>query len=216
MFELLSGYLFEQGKLKIPAVGFFELKFGGAEADISSETISAPAATVAFTDVKSDAGAVADNNDLHLWLAAKKNITIDKAETILNDFGDDIARRLSKGEQVNWPQLGVLTKIDEQIEFVALETNLSPLSHVKAKKIIRENVNHASLVGDKESSTEEMREHFELNKEQRKKSPFLWILLLIAMVALVWFLSQNGCNTTATGNQQQLNSTTSTETYKIQ
>ncbi|WP_262919104.1 hypothetical protein [Niabella hibiscisoli] len=41
------------------------------------------------------------------------------------------------------------------------------------------------------------------------------MILAAALIAAAWFFSQNGCNTSASGNQQKVESTKPGDTYKI-
>lgn len=215
MFDILAQYLFEFKELALPPIGRFELQHKGASADLASSTIAAPAWTVGFKPYE-DTVAAGDRSVLLNWLASRLNGSRDDVERRLEHFVADLQMRLNKGESVNWHQLGILEKKNGQIQFEPALAHLSPFTDIAVKKISREHTSHQTLVGDRETTTAQMREQLQLPEEKRRSSSTLtWIVLGIALLAAAWFFSQKGCNLSASGNQQKVESAKPGDTYKL-
>lgn len=214
MFELLTRYLFEHKKLPVPHVGIFELEKREAGTNLSAETIVAPAWQVKFIADSDTVNVVPAG--LYNWLAVNKGVTRDEAGRLFESFANSLKERLAHGETVLWEGLGTLQEMDGTVSFVPAAAHFSPFTNVAAKKIIRENTSHATLVGDKETTTAQMREQLLLPDERKGKgATMMWILLAAALVAAAWYFSQNGCNKLATGNRQKVESTRPADTYKL-
>lgn len=216
MFDILAQYLFEFKRLALPQIGVFELENRQANADFAASTISAPSWAIGFQPYSED-HEVSNNATLVSWLASNGHISMDEAGSSFEHFVTGLQTRLNNGEVVSWPQLGILEKRDEQIVFEPEIKSISPFTDVIAKKITREHTSHQTLVGDRETTTAQMREQLLLPDEKRSNgAAIMWILLGVALIAAAWFFSQKGCNPAATGNQQKVESTKAGDTYKLQ
>jgi hypothetical protein len=214
MFELLTRYLLEYKKLPVPQTGIFELEKKDADAHLSAETIVAPAWQVKFIADRDTVDAIPDN--LYNWLAINKGVTKEEAKHLFEAFANSLKERLANGENVLWEGLGALQEVDGAVQFAPAAAYFSPFTNVAAKKITRENTSHATLVGDKETTTARMREQLLLPDERKGKgTTAMWVLLAAALVAAAWYFSQNGCHTSATGNRQKVESTKPGDTYKL-
>ncbi|HMR85649.1 MAG TPA: HU family DNA-binding protein [Niabella sp.] len=214
MFELLTRYLLEYKKLPVPQVGIFELEKREAGTNLSAETIMAPVWQVKFIADNDLFNAVSDG--LYNWLSVNKGVTKEEAGRLFEAFANNLKERLVNGEKVVWEGLGTLQEVDGAVQFTPAAAPFSPFTDVAAKKIIRENTSHATLVGDKETTTARMREQLLLpDQRKRKGTTVMWVLLAAALVAVAWYFSQNGCNTSATGNRQKVERTKPGDTYKI-
>lgn len=215
MFDLLTKYLFEYRQLPIPHVGVFELEKKEAGTDLTIETIVAPAWQVKFTANKSF-----DNyshGDLYNWLCVNKAVTKEEARRLFEMFSDNLETRLANEEKITWEGLGTLQEVNGTVAFTPEEAHFSPFTNVVAKKIIRENTSHATLVGDRETTTAQMREQLLLQDERKGKgTTVLWVLLAAAIAASAWYFLQNGCNKSATGNRQKVETSTPGDTYKLE
>ncbi|WP_114792013.1 hypothetical protein U0035_09150 [Niabella yanshanensis] len=215
MFDILLQYLFEFKRLSLPTIGGFELENKVANANLADSTIAAPTWIVGFRPYSPDVN-MDEKSRLVSWLAGNRNISMDEAGRHLEQFITDLQSRLSNGETVNWPGLGILEQRDGQVVFQPTAAQISPFTDVTAKKISRENTSHQTLVGDKETTTAEMREQLLLPDEKRRSgTTLMWVVLGIALIAAAWFFSQKGCNTSASGNQQKVESSQPGETYKL-
>lgn len=215
MFDVLLQYLFEFKRLSLPPIGVFKLEHKMATTNVADSTIAAPTWIVDFNPHDTVVGM--DNNDrLVSWLAANRQISRDEAGEHLKQFVTDLQSRLNKGEVVDWPGLGILEQKDGQVIFQSTALQISPFTDVTAKKVIRENASHQTLVGDRQTTTAEMREQLLLPDEKRRGGAVLmWVVLGVAVIAAAWFFSQKGCSTAAIGNQQKVESSQSGDTYKL-
>ncbi len=215
MFDVLLQYLFEFKRLSLPPIGVFKLEHKMATTNVADSTIAAPTWIVDFNPHDTVVGM--DNNDrLVSWLAANRQISRDEAGEHLKQFVTDLQSRLNKGEVVDWPGLGILEQKDGQVIFQSTALQISPFTDVTAKKVIRENASHQTLVGDRQTTTAEMREQLLLPDEKRRGGAVLmWVVLGVALIAAAWFFSQKGCSTAAIGNQQKVESSQSGDTYKL-
>ncbi len=214
MFDILLQYLFEFKRLSLPPIGGFELENKVANANLADSTIAAPTWIVGFRPHSADV-TTGENSKLVSWLAANRQISMDEAGKHLEQFVTDLQSRLNNGEAVHWPGLGILEQKDGQVAFQPTTAQISPFTDVAAKKITRENTSHQTLVGDKETTTAEMREQLLLPDEKKRSAALMWVVLGIALVAAAWFFSQKGRNTSASGNQQKVESAQPGETYKL-
>lgn len=215
MFDPLTTYLFEQKKLWLPHVGIFKLIEKNAESDFINESIASPGLQVAFEAEDSSSDPI-NNDGLFIWLAQNMNVSQSEASELFENFSKEIETKLNDGEVIDWQGLGQLKKTNADIFFTPSSSVLSPFSEVTAKKIIREHGNHATLVGDKETTTEQMRVQLQTTETEKKpRTTAMWILLAASLICAAWYFSQSGCNKSATGNRQKVESTTPDDTYKL-
>lgn len=215
MFDLLAKYLFEHKQLPVPHVGVFELEKREAGTDLTAETIVAPAWQVKFTANKSFDDY--NHGDLYNWLCVNKGVAKEEARHLFEAFSNNLEVKLANEEKVVWEGLGTLQEVNGTVAFTPEEAFFSPFTNVSAKKIIRENTSHATLVGDRETTTAQMREQLLLQDDRKGKgTTVLWVLLAIAIAAGAWYFLQNGCNKSATGNRQKAESLRPGDTYKLQ
>ena len=215
MFDILLQYLFEFKSLSLPPIGGFELEHKVANANLADSLIAAPTWIVDFKPYNADVN-MDGNSRLVSWLAANRQIPREEAGTCLEQFVTNLQSRLNNGEAVNWPGLGILEQQYGQVAFQPTVAQISPFTNVAAKKITRENTSHQTLVGDKETTTAQMREQLLLPDEKRRSgATMMWVILGVALIAAAWFFSQKGCNPSASGNRQKVESTKPGDTYKI-
>lgn len=215
MFDLLTRYLLEHKRLAIPHTGVFELTEKRADADYMTETIAPPAWEAVFTE---DRNISSPDELLISRISSDTGITAAEARQRFEEFTVELKQRLSRGEEIEWENIGRLHETDGKILFIPYTGNFSPFTGVAAKKIVREEfASHETLVGDNITTTSEMRE--KLNGRDVKRgggNRIMWILFGAALLAAAWYFSQNGCNKQATGNRQPVQTTAPGDTYKIQ
>lgn len=218
MFQILTEYLFQYKTLFIPGTGRFNIEDRNAVNDLTQQTLQAPGWNVSFKPATAGAVAQASDSDTELfeWLAAKLKISAEDATLRFDEFSDGLKNRLANNEKVDWPGVGRLEQNNKEIVFTADKDAITPFTGVSAKKVLRENANHQILVGETETTSDEMRVHL-ANEQQAggigKK--LMWILLLIAMILLAWYFFQNGCNLHNTGNQQKTEVVKPHDTYRL-
>lgn len=218
MFQILTQYFLQIKKLVVPATGTFVLEQQNAVNDFTTQTVQAPGWNTVFTPVTE--GEVANNNEnnegLFDWLADKLKISKEDAILKYDEFCDRLKADLDDGKTVDWNGLGTLQKIDKKIIFTPEPSAAMPFTGVTAKKVIRENASHNVLVGERETTTDEMRAQLSEEKPADNLGrKIMWILFFIALALLGWYFLQNGCNLKNTGNQQKVEVQKSHDTYRL-
>lgn len=212
MFDILTQYLFEHKRLQLPSIGVFKVDQKEASADYTAAVIAAPTWLVTFSPYDGDVE-VNGNLALQQWLAGRLGIAGEEAGSRFSFFVTDLNERLNGGETISWPGLGSLEKAEGLVRLQP--DRMSPFTDVVANKVTRDNISHQTLVGDRETTTAQMREQLSRRGKRGSGSVIMWILLAAAVIAAAWFLSQKGCTTAATGNQQPIESAASGDTYRL-
>lgn len=223
MFQLLTKYLLQFKKLVVPGIGVFTVETKDAVSDFTTQVVEAPGWVVLFSGLTGNAAEDKAPDDavalehLYDWLTGQLHISKEDAILKLDEFSDEIKEKLDNGQIVDWEGLGKLEKKEETIIFTGDESAMSPYTPVTAKKVLRENASHSMLVGEKETTSEEMRAQLHREPEVTRSTAMriAWILFFIALVLLAVYFLRNGCNTASMGNREKVESTKSPETYQL-
>ncbi len=195
MLHVLVKYLFESKKLSLPGIGIFELESQSAEVDFGAGAISAPGCKLIFAAAENEDFGSDLKDDLRQWISAYQNIPPQAVQRQFNNYVNTMKTNLQNGEAINWAGLGVLKNEDGVICFTAQQAVWMPLGSVAARKVIRKNTSHATLVGDKETTTAQMREQLASASVGNGYSKVLiWALVAATLAAAAWYFSQYGCN----------------------
>ncbi|MCH5714911.1 hypothetical protein [Niabella hibiscisoli] len=168
MFDILAQYLFQFRRLVLPPIGRFELESKEANANPATSTIASPSWIVGFEPYDEDVE-LKDNIVLVNWLVDKEKISAEQARNSLVLFVTDLQNRLNNGDRIDWPSLGTLEKKNNQVQFKPILTEISPFTDVAAKKVTREHTSYQTVVGDKQTTTAQMREQLQLPDEKEGK-----------------------------------------------
>ncbi|WP_300598592.1 hypothetical protein [Niabella sp.] len=214
MFPLLSAYLYQEKKLTVPGIGLFELI--PVHAATGFETVEAPGWEIRFTENK--AAASNQNPDaFYEALAAKEAISKVEALEQFEEFARNVLVRLNDQETVNWEDVGTLEKPDFRIAFTPKAVTLSPFTGIAAQKVVREHTNLQVLIGEKETSTEAIKEAQQKEQAGKTRSRNItWIVLAAAVAIAAAFLLKNGCSLQSSGNQQKASIQKNEATYQQQ
>ncbi|ANH81311.1 hypothetical protein A8C56_10245 [Niabella ginsenosidivorans] len=214
MFSLLATYLYQHKKLTLPGIGHFELVPKNAAA--SYDSIEAPGWTIHFTENKT---AASDENpdSLYHFLSTEETLSKEEAREQFEEFARNVLVKLSDNETVHWEDVGILEKPDERIAFTPANQAASVFTGITAQKISRDHteVNHPVLMGDKETSSGEIRAHYLPETGSGKNNKTVWIVLAVAVIAATVFFLKNGCTLQSAGNHQKAGIQKSSETYKL-
>lgn len=215
MFDTLSKYLWEFKEITLPHIGSFECKAQPADTNPGANTIAAPRWDIIFSE-NNTAAPVGDADAIATWLSGQKNISQIEAANNFNNFAEEIKSKLTNGETITWFGIGNLSEQAGRIIFTPAQESISPFTDITAHKIKRENTSYATLVGDKETTTAQMREQLtEANYKTKRTGRGMWVLLMAAIVLLVIYFLRNGCNVTATGNNNKATIEKNSDTYRI-
>ena len=201
MYKELYRYLILHRELKIPTIGTFILKINSATFDFPGKTMMPPSYAFQFIP-----GNETPSIRIFKWLANTENITERDAVIRFNDFAFELKNQLADGIRIIWHGVGELyAGIGGAIKFKPEVKEIVVGNPVPADKVIHENAKHAVLVGEKEKTSDEMKEILSTPEE---KKPIWWAYAFITGMAAViftgWYFSSHGLKTASTGNQQKI------------
>jgi len=116
-------------------------------------------------------------------------------------FGEKLKNRIQQSG-FDWYGFGKLSFVSNEIKFEPQEMKVAALQIIPAEKVLRENVQHNMLVGDKEMTSQQVTDV--LTKTEIKKPVLMilgWIILIAAILAIVVLLYMRNFQSTSTGMQ---------------
>ena len=119
----------------------------------------------------------------------------------LFSFGEKLKRQI-QSSPFYWKGFGTLRFSSNELLFEPDEIKLEGLQPISAEKVLRKNVQHNMLVGDQEMTSQQVTDA--LNKVEYKRPWFIivgWILLILAVIAIILLLYMKNFQTTSTGLQ---------------
>ncbi len=211
MYSELFRYFIQHKKLNLPGIGNFVLERKPAEADFVNKCILPPSYSVALHQHEEEK----PSHKFYTWIAAAFNISEKEAVIRFNDFVFDLKNNISTDNKIEWSGIGVLSKGEGgKIKFLNEELSLIEKT-IPAEKIIRERAEHSVLVGERERTSAEMTEY--LNQPDAKRNLW-WIfpltLILLSLVFISWYFSKYGIESSSVRNTQNVNSGSTTESYR--
>lgn len=186
MEELIASYIIQAGHCSLPSLGAFKLHYAPAKSDVANKQILPPDAKVEFSE----------NDDaltpgLVDYVMSKQECSPDHAREMIRNWTATVSEKIGHGNPCTLPLLGKLYRGDDGN--VAFEEDMGNkvLQPVRAERVIHTHESHAMLVGDKESSTEEMNT---LLQRQEPETKYRWwiaalMLFLVGLLLLAMYLS---------------------------
>lgn len=182
MIEVLNGYLIQHKSISIPGLGTIYLERLPAMNDFTNRQLHPPSYRFRF-----DKYFDAPDKDFFHFLAARKNIPEYEAIKQYNEFAYDLRNRIRQEDSFHWPEVGVLSKeMSGEIHFESTSPD-SYLQPVPAVRVIRQDAPHAMLVGDKETTTQDMSELLSEGTFIEKESWWVYALILFALALVLLF-----------------------------
>lgn len=175
MQHLIAPSLFINKNCVLPGIGKLSIITAPAEADYIHAQIKAPVQQIVFVE---------ENG----------------AENIFNEFSalsELIWKDLDKQGAVVLNGIGTFTKDDSgKINFAPEQIDPAFAQTVVAKRVIRQDAQHAILVGDKETTNTVMTDFFS-EKPAIKDHWWIWaiILFIIGLGTIMFYFYQNGSTT---------------------
>jgi hypothetical protein len=191
LFSLLTKYLVQYGHVCIPHIGRFEIVQQSPLLEVAEQRVQPPFFTTRY--LKQDT--VPDHQFSYLTVAAG-NFNVRRE---LLNFGEEL-REAAKHHPVKWNGFGTLRFASNELVFEPESIQIPSLDYVPARKVMRENVQHNMLVGDREMSSQQVTD--ELNKFSSKRSWVKiigWTILALAIIAIIFLLFQERFQTSSTG-----------------
>ncbi len=197
MLSSLTSYLIQHRQVYIPHIGKFELRYKSATLDFANRIIHPPVNELRF----SEHGNMRENQLSFL----KEDMEMDSAlvEDRLKDFGKSLKRSVTQSA-FTWNGFGELKYINNEIVFLA---DAAPhLTPVPANKLIRKNVHHAVLVGEREMHSGDT-SYIHPEKKVVTKSVAViigWVVTLLAVGLIGYYLYKSNFHPLSTGTKQKL------------
>ncbi|MEO6229728.1 MAG: hypothetical protein ABJB11_13555 [Ferruginibacter sp.] len=182
MYQIIAPTLFQSKICRLPGIGTLKMATIPAQTDFVNGQISAPAETIEFLQEPF-------------------------GEKIFNEFSA-IAELLKKTLDENGTAflkgIGTFTRgANDNVEFTGVQIKPALAQNVSFERVIRENAEHAILVGDQQTTNVQMTEFFTEKPIVKYNWKIMAIILgAVGVAVLAFYLSKYGFN--AFGNSRAL------------
>ncbi|MFL5772056.1 MAG: hypothetical protein ACJ75F_02785 [Flavisolibacter sp.] len=192
MLTQLTKYLIQYRKVCIPQIGTFEIIQQSPQLRVADQMMTAPFYLTNFSRHDS-------LPDHQVNFFGGKNIQQrQKLQNELVTFGEQLKEKMQHGP-FQWNGFGTLSLSSNEIVFEPSTMVLDALQKVPAEKVIRQNVAHAIVVGDQETTTHRMSEVLQQSIYEKPALIGGWIIVILAMIALIIILYLGKFQITAAG-----------------
>ncbi len=192
MLALLTKYLVRYKRVCIPNVGTFEIVMQSPQLDVADKRISSPVYTIQHNVNE-------QIPDHQLVFFARDGMEHESLKREFFAFGERMRRQI-QNSPFYWKGFGTLRFSSNEMLFEPEEIRLEALQPMTAEKVIRKNVQHNVLVGDQEMTSHQVTQA--LTRVEHKRSWYIiagWILLAVAVAAIVLYLYSKNFETSSTG-----------------
>ncbi len=210
MHSIITSYLAQTGKCKLPYLGTFITDYKPAIINETDKQILPPVEEIVFneeTDLLSPG--------LVNYIAVKKNTTGTEAQQQIEIFCKYWKEKIEDGEKLSFNSLGHLHKNKSGNICFTREDSPEFLKVVSAEPVLIHNIQEPVLIDDHVITSSHVNEYPQ--KIQVTKKP-RWImaslvLAVIALVGLFYNLYKHGGSTSAIGNQNKFTIKAAEKTY---
>ncbi len=186
MFPLLTKYLVQYGRVCIPHVGTFEIVQQPPRLEMADQLFKPPFFITKF--IKQETVPLHQFNSIDAGNANE-----------LSFFGEKLKNKI-KNAPVKWNGFGTLSYVYNEIIFEPVQIELYSLTDVAAQKIMRGNVHHSMLVGDRRLNLQQVTEVLNQPINKRPLSIIIgWIIFVLALAAIFILLYLSKFQTSSTG-----------------
>jgi hypothetical protein len=192
---LLTKYLIQYKRVCIPHIGTFEIVQHSPQLDIADKLFIPPRFTTKH--LKQDAVPEHQFN----FFASSEDAEKEKLKDDLSSFGQNLKHKIEKGP-FRWTGFGTLSYAANEVVFEPQAIELDSLQNIPAEKVIRLNVAHHVLVGDREFTSHQMMEQA-LRDSGHKRPLYMiigWIILILAILAIIFILYTGNFQTGSAGS----------------
>ena len=179
----LTRYLLLYKRLCIPHVGTFEVVHQAPEYTVVDQLIHPPKYSVRHLP-----GEQMSEHQLE-YFAAQSSNNKEAASQQLNALGNRI-RALAEKKVFSWNGIGALRFNSGTIHFENQFSTVAGFESVTAHKVLRENVEHSRLVGDRQTTAVQSSKSF-VNRKWALPMKWGWIILGISILAIIIILILN-------------------------
>ncbi len=199
MIDLITSYLIQEKSCDLAEVGRFVIKTRPAELDFLSKRIFPPQDEVIYSP-KSDS----ISEGLIRYISSKQEISTEETRLQIEEWCQKSKRKIQLFGAVYFTSLGKLQKSVTGSTFFQQDNHLPSYESLIAEKVIHENEAHPMIVGDRETTSSEMKIYLE-QEENNKNKKWKWIaLILIALAILILFFHFFNSGIENWGNQNQI------------
>lgn len=212
MHKLITEYLLQSDVCSLPPLGIFTKTFNSAKIDSINKLIYPPYQNFQFQNIEQPL-----SKTLVEFVSYRSHTEFSSATADVESFLKEEAQRIKDGKQLCFDNVGCL-HIDDSgtIVFVPEEAELL-LPVLPAEKIIHKDASHNVLVGDRETTTQVMKNYY----TEKPAKPYarwkLWaaILFTIGLIIIIVSLYNKGFAPDTIGNNHHLQVDDEPETYKV-
>ena len=182
---LLRMFFLQHKHLSVPGLGSLHLVRKPATHDIASRQLLAPAFSIHF-DEHNDS----PNKELFGYVSKMLNLPEWEAIGLVNQFALELKETLRTGKHYHWEGFGDLETIPGgQVILKAATIDFPFMPHVSSNRVIRKEVAHTVLVGERERSSGDSQQWLEEDVVVDKAG--WWIAaVIIAAIALIMIFYQ--------------------------
>jgi hypothetical protein len=209
MESLITEYLFGQKYCSIPGLGVLRISEKQAALLTPEKKMQAPVPFIEFIQKEEEAAGLIG------FIAGSRKISMENALLELRTFAKEIMQ-LPTGGDKHIKGVGRFVMIAKgEIGFE--QETLSPvfLPAVSAERVIRSNISHQMLVGDKETTTAFMNEQLSKKRKFSKDLYWVWVLVISLLVgaAIFYYFMLGG--TMDFGNADKIHPADEPNTYEV-
>ncbi|MBL7702998.1 MAG: hypothetical protein JNM14_12160 [Ferruginibacter sp.] len=185
----IAAYLFQNKSCSLPGLGTLSIQTSAAGSDFTNKLITAPKASVQFTESETDSTGLLD------YLAATTGGTKYEVTEALDHFCDDLRNIITRQPEVQLENLGsFFVDASGKINFKQQQLPSAFTQPVFAERVIHPDAEHQILVGDKETTNTVMTELL-APKAETKDRWWIWAIVLGItglIPLLIYFTEFNG------------------------
>lgn len=193
MLTILTHYLFRYKRVTLPHVGTLKLVQQPAGLRVADKQIDPPGYAIELTDEEE----VAPHQLLFVSNSLGKKR--DESATDLDIFGKEAGEKINT-TGFDWPGLSVITSSSKK--FPLASTALTP---IVAERVLRQDAEHSVLQGDKQLTSSQITGERTEVEIERKPYPLMmiagWIILALALLAIVFILYNGGFKAGSAGSK---------------
>lgn len=208
MEQLITEYLFGQKHCVLPGLGVLRISEKQAALLTPEKKIMAPVPFIEFYQKEEEA------RGMIRFVAAAHHLSEHHALSALTSFAQEVMQ-MPKGGEKRINGVGRFIMIGQGEVGFEQET-LHPvfLPSVNAERVIRKDIAHQMLVGDRETTTVAMNEHLSQSRSLVKDLYWLWVVIisLLAALGILYFILEGGGS--GLGNTKRIHPSDEPATYQ--
>ena len=209
MQNVLANFLFQYKHCTLPSVGSIQIVTKAPTYIFGEQIMEGLQSSLHFSTNEKD------GTKLLSFIASQKNIDLEMAEELLNDFTNAI-KNLQLHQTYKWDNVGIFSKIyDTELSFEAIPLSANFYPNVTAARVTHPNASHSMVVGETHTNTTDMA--LQLATKAAPNFFKVWLAAIVlfttAIAILIFYLVSNKAFNHF-GNATKIIPTTRTITYR--